>query len=359
MGQTALQIILRSSAVIAPDEQVIFNDIKYTAGNVSYNPVTGELVLLSAGRYVIDWWLAVQSSPSTNGASFALESSQGDLIEGNSPIKTDEVYGIGIIDVAAAPVTVVLKSIATAPMYLSTVVPLQGTLVLLEDVLAGPTGPTGPDGLSAYEVAVENGFVGTEQEWLDSLVGPTGPAGEAGPIAATIPFSLGGSGVVFATQEDGYPQIVNFAGFGKQNYYVMLAPDEWQTGTITFTEGMSYGTSFVMPYDGVLQSLYVVFSSNYTIEYDSGVVIRPFACIATCNTDDLIYVIQQETMIYTDPYLGGAPIPAHTLRKASATGLSVPLAAGTMVGIVLGIMSEGSVNSQSAQLNASGGLFIE
>jgi hypothetical protein len=29
----------------------------------------------------------------------------------------------------------------------------------------------GPRGKSAYEVAVDNGFVGTEQEWLDSLVG--------------------------------------------------------------------------------------------------------------------------------------------------------------------------------------------
>lgn len=28
---------------------------------------------------------------------------------------------------------------------------------------------TGPPGLSAYEIAVQNGFVGTEQEWLDSF----------------------------------------------------------------------------------------------------------------------------------------------------------------------------------------------
>ncbi len=27
-------------------------------------------------------------------------------------------------------------------------------------------GPTGPQGLSAYEVAVDNGFIGTESEWL-------------------------------------------------------------------------------------------------------------------------------------------------------------------------------------------------
>jgi len=36
---------------------------------------------------------------------------------------------------------------------------------------SGLPGPRGPEGDSAYEVAVANGFVGTEQEWLDSLSG--------------------------------------------------------------------------------------------------------------------------------------------------------------------------------------------
>lgn len=39
----------------------------------------------------------------------------------------------------------------------------------------GPAGPqgcmgaTGPAGQSAYDIAVKNGFVGTEVEWLESL----------------------------------------------------------------------------------------------------------------------------------------------------------------------------------------------
>lgn len=32
----------------------------------------------------------------------------------------------------------------------------------------------------AYDIAVDNGFVGTEQQWLASLTGATGPAGAAG-----------------------------------------------------------------------------------------------------------------------------------------------------------------------------------
>ena len=36
---------------------------------------------------------------------------------------------------------------------------------------------TGSDGLSAYQIAVKNGFVGTEEEWLASLVGVGVPLG--------------------------------------------------------------------------------------------------------------------------------------------------------------------------------------
>lgn len=40
---------------------------------------------------------------------------------------------------------------------------------------------------SAYQIAVANGFVGTESEWLASLVGATGPQGPKGDTGATGP----------------------------------------------------------------------------------------------------------------------------------------------------------------------------
>jgi hypothetical protein len=61
---------------------------------------------------------------------------------------------------------------------------------------AGPTGPQGPAGASAYEVALANGFVGTEQEWLDSLVGPQGEpgSGEGGSSNSNIELGSGLTG---------------------------------------------------------------------------------------------------------------------------------------------------------------------
>lgn len=45
-----------------------------------------------------------------------------------------------------------------------------------DSILAGAT----VEGKSAYEVAVDNGFKGTEEEWLASLVGPTPTIGDNG-----------------------------------------------------------------------------------------------------------------------------------------------------------------------------------
>lgn len=45
----------------------------------------------------------------------------------------------------------------------------------------GTDGEDGEDGLSAYEIAVENGYTGSEAQWLATLVGPQGDVGAQGP----------------------------------------------------------------------------------------------------------------------------------------------------------------------------------
>lgn len=44
----------------------------------------------------------------------------------------------------------------------------------------GPQGPAGSDGASAYQLAVDAGFSGTEAQWLESLKGEPGPQGPPG-----------------------------------------------------------------------------------------------------------------------------------------------------------------------------------
>lgn len=49
-----------------------------------------------------------------------------------------------------------------------------GTTASGEPIYTPVPGPQGEEGDSAYEVAVNNGFVGTEAEWLESLRGEPG-----------------------------------------------------------------------------------------------------------------------------------------------------------------------------------------
>lgn len=61
------------------------------------------------------------------------------------------------------------------------------TLALIKAL--GGSGGTGTPGKSAYEIAVENGFEGTEQEWLASLIGQS--AGFGTPTASAIALTSG------------------------------------------------------------------------------------------------------------------------------------------------------------------------
>lgn len=61
--------------------------------------------------------------------------------------------------------------------------PLDGKLYLLPPSVSG--GP-GANGLSAYQVAVAAGFVGTIEEWLASLVGAPGAPGQSIAIQGSV-----------------------------------------------------------------------------------------------------------------------------------------------------------------------------
>lgn len=67
-------------------------------------------------------------------------------------------------------------------------------------------GVPGPEGDSAYEVAVDNGFVGTESQWLASLVGPKGDTGDQGPQGLQGPQGIPGNPGPEGPQGDAGPQ---------------------------------------------------------------------------------------------------------------------------------------------------------
>lgn len=56
----------------------------------------------------------------------------------------------------------------------------------------GVAGPRGEKGYSAYELAVKNGYTGTEKEWLAYLKGDKGDKGDTGATGATGPAGTNG-----------------------------------------------------------------------------------------------------------------------------------------------------------------------
>ena len=60
---------------------------------------------------------------------------------------------------------------------------LESILEKIHDVICNISGT---DGLSAYDIAIENGFEGTVQEWLDSLQGEQGIQGEDGLVGRGV-----------------------------------------------------------------------------------------------------------------------------------------------------------------------------
>lgn len=56
--------------------------------------------------------------------------------------------------------------------------------VLRFSIPAGMPGSKGEEGKSAYQVALDSGFIGTEKDWLESLKGPKGDKGEPSQIVS-------------------------------------------------------------------------------------------------------------------------------------------------------------------------------
>lgn len=64
----------------------------------------------------------------------------------------------------------------------------------------GQAGQTGADGRSAYQVAVDDGFVGTQTEWLESLQGADGQDGQDGSGGSEV---VAGENIEVETNDDG------------------------------------------------------------------------------------------------------------------------------------------------------------
>lgn len=103
-------------------------------------------------------------------------------------------------------------------------------------------GEKGDNGLSAYEIAVENGYVGTKIEWLASLHGEDGEDGQPGADAPDKYYDLADTPAAPpATPERGYAIVTQAGATQKHNHATAFGQDA--TGPwFTNAASVSYGS---------------------------------------------------------------------------------------------------------------------
>lgn len=89
----------------------------------------------------------------------------------------------------------------------------------------------GPPGESAYQLAVDNGFVGTEEEWLASLKGDDGGPGAAGVGFDSVSTQQDGTMVIRLT--NGNTMTINLIHAHPQYPKYVLCADEAEYNAIT------------------------------------------------------------------------------------------------------------------------------
>jgi hypothetical protein len=123
---------------VAISSNVVFNSVLYSAGNVSYNSITGIVTFNVTGRYIVNWNVSTDGligpiNTATADVSFALISSQGDNIASAGLLSTGQISGFGIIDVVAAPVTMSLVNDSSNAVQLADVTPKANLMINSSD----------------------------------------------------------------------------------------------------------------------------------------------------------------------------------------------------------------------------------
>ena len=118
----------------------------------------------------------------------------------------------------------------------------------------GDTGERGQDGKSAYEIAVANGYVGDEEQWLASLKGRDGERGQDGRDGESA-FEAAGGELWFGTKEKWLASLKGAKGdtgaAGKSATVTIGTVTTGETASVTNTgTGTDAVLNFVLPAGG-------------------------------------------------------------------------------------------------------------
>ena len=104
---------------VNPGEAIIFNTVVEDDGTIEYNMLTGEFTLAFCGYYKIKWFVATESSSTTDGINFAIAINGQPGMIGSSHADVGEMVGFGIVKVNGAPPVITLVNVSNNDVYFS------------------------------------------------------------------------------------------------------------------------------------------------------------------------------------------------------------------------------------------------
>jgi hypothetical protein len=161
-----------------------------------------------------------------------------------------------------------------------------------DDGAPGAPGAPGANGLSAYEIAVANGFIGTEQEWLESLQGA--------PTVTATPTET----CLVCHGDTGLAQVETVHATGVGNLEVL---------NVTPTAvGANLVVTFNVRFNGVNRAGYNTVGSNYRLE-GATMTRRYLATAATATTPSDNTPVALTSVLVDDPVNPDLDITNYTI----------------------------------------------
>ena len=289
-------------------------------------------------------WKDVWSPTTTYGQNDAVSLGSSSYISliadnlGNDPETSPAAWGILALEGAAGPTGEIG---ATGPTGEAGSTGPTG-----EAGVTGPTGDLGPAGPTGE----------TGADGADGVTGPTGADGVTGPTGATGPTGSAGGGAIFSSSS-GEPAVATTIAGGLEGTATVL-PLSGSTsetgvsiigGTIDLT-GITTGQPLAR--DGTITAV-TGFSSLTVVQALVGTTVTQTISVWQSTTPDNVYTKIPGAEVTLAPPLTGI-LALGTVSSGIATGLSIPVTAGTNLIVVYSATASGVslINTITADVGA-------
>ena len=231
----------------------------------------------------------------------------------------------------------------------------------------GATGPTGATGASAFEEAQDNGFTGTEEEWLNSLAGSTGATGPTGPTGPTgsaggtfiVPFSTGYTAVATPTTNTaGESARIAVTAYGESGLNIALSTPNGNTFTPTLADDWYM---FSLPTDVLITKVTASVVNGAAFNLTAYNDLVPYVVLASAPQNSKNFTFIDETYFDTAPFVGGQIYSIHaTTVSGESNDLNLTLTKGTQIMICLGLkMPVGPSLALTPTMGFNGGIVMQ